>query len=26
VIPRPHEDLGIVLPEAKKGKAGRGAD
>ena len=26
VIPRPHEDLGIVLPEPKKGKAGRGAD
>jgi len=26
VIPRPHEDLGIVLPESKKGKAARGAD
>jgi ethanolamine utilization protein EutM len=26
VIPRPHEDLGIVLPEPKKGKAARGAD
>jgi ethanolamine utilization protein EutM len=26
VIPRPHDELSVVLPEAKKARANRGAD
>jgi ethanolamine utilization protein EutM len=26
IIPRPHDELGVVLPEPKKARANRGAD